>query len=108
MSVRSATIILFSRYLGLLEGQSASCDEHAVPEGTSMAHLAWMCRTCIDSSSDWPDDKLSRWLGFVQGVMSGRGLLRVAAEREASRPLFHAAYEAAGVAKPGSVERPAD
>jgi len=43
---------------------------------------------------------LSRWLGFVQGVLTCLGRLSVKEERDFSRPLFHAAYAAAGAIPP--------
>jgi hypothetical protein len=75
-------------------------------EGTSPAHLAWMCDTAADRCRDWPLDKLSRWLGFVQGVLASRGTLSVEAERDFSRPLFHAAYAVDGEAAPETLQGP--
>jgi len=46
---------------------------------------------------------LSTRLGFVQGVMAARGMITVDAERDRTRPFFHAAYAAKGGAVPPSV-----
>ena len=54
----------------------------------------------------WPLDKTSRWLGYVQGVMAAEGMPSVREERDFSRPMFHAAYAAAGVALPATAESP--
>jgi hypothetical protein len=65
-----------------------------------------MARTALQEGGSWPEDKLSRWLGFVQGVMAAQGLITVAEEREASRPLFHWAYRVQGFETPATVEPP--
>jgi len=99
-SVREATAALFRRYLAVLgDGPLADGDE------TSTANLAWMCRRALEGADTLPVDKLSRWLGFVQGVLAARGAISVAAERDFSRPLFHAAYWGEGTAVPPTIGR---
>lgn len=100
--VARASILLFARYRALLAG---AAEFHLAPEGCTRAHLLWMCETAVAQAPDWPDDKTSRWLGFVQGVMTMQGVLTVAGEREFSRPLFHAAYAEEGRVAPASVGR---
>lgn len=73
--------------------------------GTSYANLKWLCETAITEADNYPIDKLSRWLGFVQGVLIGNGVLDTRVERDRSRPLFHAAYEAEGIQVPPTRER---
>ena len=36
------------------------------------------------------EDKSSRWMGFIQGQLVAAGALRIDAERDYTRPLFHA------------------
>lgn len=60
---------------------------------TSWQNLRWMMTTACDNIQAWPVDKLSRWIGFVQGVLSVRGILDVDQERDRTRPLFHNAYQ---------------
>lgn len=99
-SVRTATAALFRRYLALLGDEPlAEGDE------TSPANLAWMCREALAGAETLPVDKLSRWLGFVQGVLAARAIISVADEREVSRPLFHSAYRTEGTAMPPTLER---
>ena len=98
--VARVSILLFERYLGLLR---AAPEFGAVPDGCSRMHLMWMCETSIAQSAAWPEDKTSRWLGFVQGVMTAQGLLTVAVVRDISRPLFPAAYAEQGRPCPASV-----
>lgn len=100
--VATASIRLFERYKTMLD--SAVMAEN-VPEGCSQKHLLWMCSTAIEHASTWPVDKLSRWLGFVQGVLTVQGILTVGEEREFSRPLFHAAYAELSLEAPASVGR---
>lgn len=90
-TVRSATKVLFERYIGLIR-ESALIVEDYGPDETSLDHLIWMCVKSLENLDKWPEDKLSRWLGFVQGVLTVRRIIDVQEERDISRPLFHAAY----------------
>jgi len=93
LPVRNATAALFRRYLAILE---AADDCLPAPDPRAgISNLRWMCRTALENIGSDPIDKLSRWLGFVQGTLVMHGLACVDAEREFSRPLFHAAYRAA-------------
>jgi len=48
----------------------------------------------LDTNSKvWPEDKLNRWLGFVQGVLYAEGLITIENERNFLRPLFHQYYK---------------
>jgi len=98
---RGATRILFERYLDLIEREP--CEESR-GNRLSLGNLAWMCREAIAGSESLPVDKLSRWLGFVQGCLAMRGLVDVDAERSFSRPLFHEAYRTTGRAVPPILE----
>lgn len=100
--VAKASITLFEHYTEVLKPLA---EFESSVEGCSREHLLWMCQTAIDNAATWPVDKLSRWLGFVQGVLTLRGLLSVKGEREFSRPLFHAAYADQGQEAPASVGR---
>lgn len=59
---------------------------------TSPEHLRWMLDKCADEITDLPIDKISRWVGFVQGVLALSGNLDVDEEQDRTRPLFHKAY----------------
>ncbi len=67
----------------------------------SAENLSWMARHIL-SNRDLPSDKISRWLGFIQGVLAVRGRLSVSAERDATRSIFHRAYSLLRIAKPVS------
>lgn len=94
--LREAHRVLFQRYLDIIGRRE---DAGADPK-TSVQNCAWMCRTALDELDTLPVDKLSRWLGFVQGVLATLGLIRVDTERDFSRPLFHAAYRQDGNVPP--------
>lgn len=82
-----------------------------IPEGddgdgeTSLANLRWMTDKCIEEMQNFPPDKTSRWIGFIQGVLATKGLLSVSEERDRTRPFFHEAYVAMGIKPPESESR---
>jgi hypothetical protein len=101
-SVRDATAALFRRYLGILRDSPEDAKGSVSTPGTGRDHLIWMCETALSEIDTYPVDKLSRWLGFVQGVLTMFELITVDEERDFSRPLFHAAYAAEGTDIPPS------
>lgn len=52
--------------------------------------------------SDWPVDKMSRWLGFAQAGIIAKGFTTIDDERDLTRPFFHKAYQEAGLKVPES------
>lgn len=105
-TVREATEVLFRRYLALTEKALESGKSFPAPDDLAdLANLCWMCRTALAEMDAYPIDKLSRWLGFVQGVLVMHGLVHVDEERDFSRPLFHAAYAAEGMDIPPTRHR---
>jgi hypothetical protein len=102
--VRETDELLFLRYLKILSRAS----EWSGPEGTNKEHLIWMANESINHITEWPIDKLNRWLGFIQGVLAMQGLVSIVGEREFSRPLFHQAYVQDGVLIPNTLEAPAN
>jgi hypothetical protein len=67
----------------------------------SAENLSWMARHIL-ANRELPADKISRWLGFIQGVLAVRGRLSVTAERDATRGIFHRAYSVLQIARPVS------
>lgn len=103
-SVHDATKLLFERYAAMLEGV---VDNHPDPDRpTGLKNARWMCATALEQIDAFPVDKLSRWLGFVQGILTVEGITTVNAERDFSRPLFHAAYAHEGQAIPPTRNMP--
>jgi hypothetical protein len=102
ITVRTATEAMFKRYI-LIIREKAHDDESSLSDEAQNDHLTWMCIRALENLNVWPEDKLSRWLGYVQGVLTVRGVIDVQEEREISRPLFHAAYRAADIAVPATL-----
>lgn len=71
----------------------------------SLENLEWMLNQIMSRVDLMPNDKVNRWLGFVQGVLAAKGYISVAAERDRTRPFFHAAYEEAGFHIPATTQR---
>lgn len=105
LSTAAVTRQLFERYLDVID--RASVDPFATDPRHSLENLAWMCNEAIKRAGELPLDKLSRWLGFVQGCLAMRGLIDVDSERNLSRPLFHSAYDSSGIGRPPRLARQA-
>ncbi len=67
---------------------------------TSIYNVRWMIEQLTEHLEDWPTDKISRWIGFIQGVGAVKGWLDVDKERNRTRPLFHKAYSEMGISIP--------
>lgn len=63
-------------------------DWGASPRWYQLKHCHWMCDKAISEANNWPIDKLSRWLGFVQAILIIYGLTTINKERDETRPLF--------------------
>lgn len=68
----------------------------------TLIHLISVLETAI-SYHNLYEDKLSRWLGYVQGIMSVYGWVDVNDERNSTRELFHKAYVDSDMPIPESV-----
>ncbi len=97
-SLKEAHDLCFDRYQEILQ----SVADWDSPPQTDRRHLLWMCQEA--KKNQWPDDKTSRWLGFVQGVLAARGLLDVSVERNITRAWFHQAYKTKGLTPPASID----
>ena len=53
---------------------------------------------------DWPDLKIGKWLGYIEGVLIEKGITSVNAERDFSRPIYHAYYKGIGVDIPATTD----
>lgn len=72
---------------------------------TSLANLRWMQARIMIDAGTMPIDKMNRWIGFIQGVLTVKGYLDADAERDRTRPLFHEAYAATGQDIPRTMDR---
>lgn len=94
--VAVVTRTILKRYVQILE-------KYPFEAKYSSKYLLRMCDVAIYNYDLWPIDKLSRWLGFIQGVMIANGCTDVDSQRDYSRELFHAAYIQKGIKVPASV-----
>jgi len=81
MNIRQVNRHLFDRYNEILKDRN-----FLGPEKTDSEHIKWMISE-VDCDN-WEIDKISRWLGFIQGVLVCNGILNVDEERNYTRPLF--------------------
>ena len=108
MTITQASRTIFKNYLEKL--QKLFSTEKDYLKQKRLLQLISMCQTVINHTSQYDngentmsEDKLSRWLGYVQGIMTVYGWITVEEERENTRPLFHKAYEDLGLLKPASI-----
>jgi len=78
MTIKEVSMKLVNRYIKMI--------------GQKDQHLRNMCLTLVNKMEEWPIDKSSRWLGFIQCGVINLKLTTVKNERDFSRPLFHKAY----------------
>jgi hypothetical protein len=55
--------------------RAAKVSEPQLPDPLHQTHLLWMCDLIEQHAEDWPETKLHRWIGFVQGGMLANGIL---------------------------------
>jgi len=108
MTITQASRQIFQKYLTILKDKFIEEKNPHILE--RILQLIAMFQTVINYTCEHDDgenlmseDKISRWLGFVQGVMTVYGWVTVEEERETTRPLFHKAYEDSGLLKPESI-----
>ena len=79
---------LFLRYQGKIRTHIHAIEDKA---GRDLAQrVLRMCDHMLEHVDEFEEDKSSRWMGFVQGVLTVAGVLNVDIERDHTRPLFHA------------------
>lgn len=88
-----AAVTLFTRYRDLILSNADKLDGDGCPVECTSSHLVNLCNEVINNHQMYPFDKLSRWMGFVQGILAREGLISVTEERDFSRPLLHAIHK---------------
>ncbi len=88
---------LFKRYSKLTKKNTDifKNDEHL--------RIFLMTNYAMNFPENMPSEKLSRWLGFIQGVLWVYGLIDIDQERKVSRFFIHKAYINSGIEPPESV-----
>ena len=82
-------VILFQRYQKKINDNKEVIEKLNLPEKCSFQNLHSLSNEAINNASKYPNDKLHRWLGFTQGVLSTIGIIEVDEEREFTRTYLH-------------------
>lgn len=77
---------------------------HLLNDDGAEERLLSMIDMLCDNANDWPVDKTSRWLGFIQGALWINNIIDINEERDFTRPLFHSYYESIGEKIPDSFD----
>ena len=80
---------LLRRYDAELERYTPERVEDLADGVNSLGHLRWMIRELLENAEPWPTEKVTLWLGFIQGAMwtSGvRGIQKMRQEVEHLHP----------------------
>lgn len=85
--------ILFSRYDTIIEENKGIFEMVNLPERCNYKSLKNLLKEGLDNTDKYPSDKMHRWLGFTQGVLSVIGLIDVDEEREFTRPILHSYHD---------------
>lgn len=80
---------IISRYTDIIRGFGYSSKKMSEGWETHLNHVSWML-DCI-ALGTVTGTKAHRWLGFVQGVLVSKGLIKVPDERELTRDLLRMA-----------------
>lgn len=82
---------LATRYKSIITNNSHKLQD--VPPRCSYDNLLTLCDEIILNGNLYPSDKLSRWIGFVQGVLSTVGIICVDKGRNLTRPVLHMLHQ---------------
>lgn len=88
---------LFSRYKSIIEENKTQIENCVINYRLqSKCHydsLLNLVNEAISNTNNYPFDKMHRWLGFTQGVLSVMGLIDVDEERDFTRPHLHSYHD---------------
>ena len=74
---------MIKRYRSIIEGKNFKDEE-------------FLLNFCDSALTLTNPDKLSRWVGYIQGVLIERGILDTKFERDVSREIYKPIYERLG------------
>ena len=103
LSVEMASRCMVRRCREILASDVAYSDPAPASGKSSREHLIWMADVIL--GNDMPIDKMNRWLGYIQAMMSVGGAIDVDTERDYSRRLFHMAYRTENIRIPETLIR---
>lgn len=102
MTIRPFLKLIVDPLLFLTQTQS---EIENPPPLTGLDNLEFLLTRILEDES-LPEDKIHRWIGFVQGVLAARGIIDVNFERTRTRSIFHDYYRSIGREPPATVEKP--
>ena len=85
----AALKVLFERYLTKTQENKDVFAAFNLPEKCSYDSLIRLLTEAHQNTDQYPTDKMHRWLGFSQGVLSVIGVIDVDEERDFTRPYLH-------------------
>jgi hypothetical protein len=103
--VRDAQRVVITDLRALIIDNEQAIRDMPLVEEANYENILWMMDTGLRRNEEVPVDKTGRWIGFVQCALIVRRVLDTKTERDQTRALFHAAYEATGQAIPPTLNR---
>ena len=85
----AALKVLFERYLTKTQENKEVFSAFPLPDKCSYDSLIRLLTEAYEHTDNYPTDKMHRWLGFSQGVLSVIGVIDVDEERDFTRPYLH-------------------
>lgn len=89
----AALKVLFERYLTKTKDNKEVFDQFKLPAKCSYDSLIRLLTEAYEHTDNYPTDKMHRWLGFSQGVLSVIGVIDVDEERDFTRPYLHSYHD---------------
>ena len=101
--IQEAHLELASNYVDRLEKLE---DWETEIEDMRRDNLIAFWKLAVERILNWelPDDKMWRWIWYLQWVLISRWLVSVNEERDRTRPIFHEAYEKSWIKPPETKE----
>ena len=103
--VRDAQAKVMADLRALILNSREAIEANPLVESANYDNILWMMETGLHRNNSVPVDKTGRWIGFVQCALIVRHILDTKTERDQTRALFHAAYEATGQDIPPTLNR---
>lgn len=97
--IQETHVQLARDYIEKLEGLD---DWDTQVETVKRKNLIAFCQLTIDRILNWelPDDKMWRWVWFVQWSLITLWIVETEEERDRTRPMFHKAYAESWITPP--------
>jgi len=76
MNPSSDLIVAMAQKCRAMIAEAAKC-EASLATDLRPAHLLWMCDRIEREAWRWPETKLHRWIGFVQGAMIANRMINL-------------------------------